>query len=80
MIWGSKIEPLEILLSADSLQMNLPNKADIGIHTYGATQQEGLLFRFHVYADKKQPVYVNLILWGLMRKSFFQGSMELEDT
>lgn len=72
MVWGILRNPLERMLSADDLQMNLP-ETDDGSRTYGKEQEEGLLFRFNIYADCKQPLLHELDTVGINEKTLFPG-------
>lgn len=72
MVWGILREPLERMLSADNLQMNLP-ETDDGSRIYGKEQEEGLLFRFNIYADRKQPLLHELDTVGINEKTLFPG-------
>lgn len=72
MVWGTLCQPLERMLSADNLQMNLP-ETDDGSRTYGKEQEDGLLFRFNIYADRKQPLLHELDTVGINEKTLFPG-------
>jgi hypothetical protein len=72
MVWGKLRNPLETMLSADNLQMILPDTDD-GSRVYGKEQEEGLLFRFDIYADRKQPLLHELDIVGINEKTLFPG-------
>ncbi len=72
MVWGILRDPLEKMLSEDNLQMNIP-ETDNGSRTYGKEQNEGLMFRFNIYADRKQPLLHELDTVGINEKTLFPG-------
>ena len=72
MIWGTQRKPLEDLLISDATRMKLPEK-DNGIRTYGIHETTALLFRFMIYADRKQPILHELDTVGINEKALFPG-------
>lgn len=72
MIWGTQRKPLEDLLLSDDTRMEIPEK-DNGIRTYGTHETTALLFRFIIYADRKQPILHELNTVGINEKTLFPG-------
>ena len=72
MIWGTQRKPLEDILISDATRMKLPEK-DNGIRTYGIHETTALLFRFMIYADRKQPILHELDTVGINEKALFPG-------
>lgn len=72
MVWGKKEEPLEDLLLAENVFMDIPEK-DTGIRSFGDAQQRDILFRFVISADRKQPLLHELDLVGINEKTLFPG-------
>lgn len=72
MIWGNQRKPLEDLLPTNDIRMNLPEK-DNGTRTYGIHESTALLFRFLIYADRKQPILHELDSVGINEKTLFPG-------
>jgi len=72
MVWGVLCDPLESMLSADNLQMNLP-ETDDGSRIYGQEQEESLLFQFDITANCKQSLLHALDTVGINEKTLFPG-------
>lgn len=72
MAWGTKTEPLEEMLASENFKMQLPEK-DTGIRVYGEHEVTALLFRFNVYADRKQPLLHELDTVGINERTLFPG-------
>lgn len=72
MVWGTQRKPLEDLLLSDDTRMKLPEK-DNGSRTYGIHETTALLFRFIIYADRKQPILHELNTVGINEKTLFPG-------
>lgn len=72
MIWGTQRKPLEDLLISDDTRMKLP-ETDNGIRMYGINETNALLFRFMIYADRKQPILHELDTVGINEKTLFLG-------
>ena len=64
MIWGTQRKALEDLLLSDDTRMKLPEKGN-SIRMYGMHETTALLFRFMIYADRKQSILHELAPeWG----------------
>ncbi len=72
LVWGTNPEPLDKMLPEDKYWMDLPEK-DNGVRMYVSAQQEELLFRFDIHADRKQPLLHELDMIGINEKTLFPG-------
>ena len=72
MVWGSKRESFEKMFCDEKNCMVLPEN-ETGGRTYGIHEQEALLFRFLIHADRKQPLLRELDTVGINEKSLFPG-------
>ena len=72
MIWGTQRKALEDLLLSDDTRMKLPEK-DNSIRMYGMHETTALLFRFMIYADRKQYILHELDTVGINEKTLFPG-------
>lgn len=72
LVWGTKQEPLDQILSDDKYWMDLPAQ-DNGIRMYGPAQHEEFLFSFGIPANRKQPILHELDTLGINEKTLFPG-------
>ena len=72
MAWGTREEPLEMMLNDARHYMKAPD-VDRNEWTYELQHSEALLFRFHIFADRKQPLLRELDAMGINEKTLFPG-------
>lgn len=72
MVWGNNEESFESMVNAEKYMMDLP-ETDDGERSYGAAQEEQFIFKFFIYADRKQPILHQLNTVGINEKTLFPG-------
>lgn len=72
MVWGTREETLEKMMSSPALWMSLPEE-DTGVRMFGKEQHEAALFKFKIHADRKQPLLHELDMVGINEKTLFPG-------
>ncbi|MPM64025.1 hypothetical protein SDC9_110911 [bioreactor metagenome] len=72
LVWGTRIEPLEKLFENDSYYMKCP-KIDDEVRSYGTEQQQPILYKFLIHADRKQKLLRELDMVGINEKALFPG-------
>ncbi len=72
MVWGTKEEPFESMVNDEKYMMDLP-ETDEGERSYGMVQEEQFIFKFFIYADRKQPILHQLNTVGINEKTLFPG-------
>lgn len=72
LVWGNRKDSLEDMLSDKRYQIKKPDESQPVI-TYGDDQVDGIIFRFFVYADRKQSLMRELDAVGINEKALFPG-------
>ena len=71
MVWGRKEDPIDSFFNEKNRMRS--NKDENGGRSYGTEQLDGIIFDFHIFADRKQPILRELDLCGISEKTLFPG-------
>ena len=71
MVWGRKEEPFDSFFSKDNRMRS--NKDDDGSRGFGTKQFDEMIFDFHIFSDRKQPILRELDLCGINERTLFPG-------
>lgn len=73
MVWGNNEESFESMVNDEKYMMDLPETDDDGERSYGMAQDEQFIFKFFIFADRKQPILHQLNTVGINEKTLFPG-------
>jgi hypothetical protein len=71
MVWGQREEPFDSFFTEDNRMRS--NKDDDGSRGFGTKQFDEMIFDFHIFSDRKQPILRELDICGINEKTLFPG-------